>query len=199
MQPWGDLLPRDHVIVMGQPGCGKSPFAARLVRRARRVVFWDAGGSWEAEGEPATAADLVEFPELLAGKVCRLVVVPTESGEGLADEFRQVVAACREAAPLGGLVLVIDEVGDLRGAADELNALHRNGHKAGVATVSCSPCATDFPKRMRDTASRVFSFFQKSADDVATLDREYGNNFGTKAAAWVHPAPPVAWKSPTLH
>jgi hypothetical protein len=199
MQPWGDLLGEDHILVMGMPKCGKSPYAAKLVRRARRVVFWDAGGSWSGEGEPVTAADLAEFPELLAGKVCRLVVIPTEDKAGIAAEFSQVVQACRDAAQLGGLVLVIDEVGDLRAATEELNGLHRNGHKAGIATVSCSPCCTDFPKRMRDTATRVFSFYQKAADDVATLDREYGGSFGTKAAAWRYPAPPVAWRSPTLH
>lgn len=199
MQPWGDLLPRDHVLVIGAPGSGKSPFAAKTVKRARRVVFWDAGGSWAGEGEPVTARDLLQFPELLAGKVCRLVVVPSEDRGGIADEFRQVVAACRAAAPLGGLVLVIDEVGDLRAATEELNGLHRNGHKDGIATVMVSPCATDIPKRCRDTATRVFSFYQKAADDVTTLDREYGSNFGTRAAAWRHPAPPVAWRSPTLH
>ncbi len=37
--------------------------------------------------------------------------------------------------------------------------------KDGVATILCSPCATDVPKRCRDTASRVYSFFQKSAAD----------------------------------
>ena len=119
---------------------------------------------------------------------------------GLADDFRSTVAACRAAERFGGLVLLVDEVGDLaRECAEELQGLHRNGHKDGVASVLASPCATDFPKRCRDTASRVFSFFQKNAADRRALADEYGDDFATAAATWRYPNPPAAWLNPTLH
>jgi hypothetical protein len=197
-QPWGRLMRRDHVLVMGMPGCGKTPFAAELVAEARRAVFCCPTGDWHREGEVVTAAELVEYPELLRGPFVRLVVDVDRDRPG--DDFKVVVAACRAAAAEGGLVILADEVGDIRRSAEEeLLSLHRNGHHDGIASVLCSPCANDFPKRCRDTASRVFSFYQKNADDVGTLDREYGDDFGTRARAWRHPAPPVEWTNPVLH
>lgn len=197
-QPWGHLVVRDHRLVMGGPGCGKTPFAAELVRDARRVVFFDSAGDWlkagVGEGIPAeelTAADL-------CGAFVR-VCVQTDR-EAMADDFRRTLAVCREVREDGGLVLLVDEVGDLRRECeDELLWLHRAGHKDGIASVLVSACATDFPKRCRDTATAVHSFFQKSADDCAVLDREYGNDFGARARAWRHPAPPVSWVNPVLH
>jgi hypothetical protein len=182
---------------MGGPGTGKTPFAAELVKTARRVVFFDPTGDLASHGEQTTADEL-EQPDALAGQVLRLVVIADPDHP--APDFVRTLAACRAAAPHGGLVLVVDEVGDLtRECTDELNSLHRNGHHDGVASVLISPCATDFPKRCRDTATRVYSFFQKSARDEATLDEEYGHNFGARARAWRHPAPPVEWVNPVLH
>lgn len=200
-QPWGQLVVRDHVIVMGAPGCGKTPFAAALVASARRVVFFDSAGDFgrdPANGEHIPADMLT--PDDLRGVVCRVCVQTERGAAGFAGDFLRTVECCKAVASEGGLVLVVDEVGDLKRECEpDLNELHRAGHKHGVATVLCSACATDFPKRCRDTASRVYSFFQKSADDVGTLDREYGEGFGARARAWRHPAPPVSWVSPVLH
>jgi hypothetical protein len=217
-QPWGSLLfRRDHVIVLGAPGCGKTPYAASLCADARRAVFFDSADELDDEGEPVPGdlvRDLVEHDgadaaarELLAGTFRRVVVKPTEAG--FLEEFEATAAMCRAAGPraarLGeGLVFLVDEVGDLTdgGAADTLRGLHRNGHKDGVCTIFASPCWTDIPARCRSTRSRVYSFAQLAADDVATMNRELGRvvpNFGDLAARWQYPAPPVAWISPTLH
>lgn len=216
-QPWGSLYRRDHVLVLGAPGSGKSPFAAELVEGgplaarfglgepARRVVYFDATrGEWAKHGERVAPDDLAASPELLAGRYLRLVVVPDDLT--LVADFATTLTACRAAHSHGGLVLVVDEVGDLchagGGATAELLALHRNGHHDGVASVLASPCWTDVPARCRSTASRVFSFFQRADGDVRTLNAELGRQvpgFGDLAAAWKYPAPPVAWTSPTLH
>lgn len=213
-QPWGDLYRRDHILVLGTPGCGKTPFAAELVeggrtaclfgvkRAARRVVYFDPTGEWKQHGERVSPLDLREEPALLARQFLRLVVEPTDGD--LANDFHMTVNACRAAEPHGGLVLVVDEVGDLtREGGDELlRGLHRNGHKDGVATILVSPCWTDIPARCRATASRVFSFHQSRSDDIRALTAELGRQvpeFGEHAAAWRFPQPPVAWKSPTLH
>lgn len=201
--PWGDLVRRDHVLVMGAPGCGKTPFAAQLVRRARRAVFFDPTGEWSHLGTVVAASDLADDPDLLSGVTCRIVVDPRDGA--LLEDFAATVDACRAAAPFGGLVLCVDEVGDLSATHDGqelLRALHRAGHKDGVATVLASPCWTDFPARCRSTASRVYSFHQRAAADIAALNAELGRHvpdFGERAARWTHPAPPVAWVSPTLH
>ncbi len=205
--PWGQLVRRDHVIVLGMPGCGKTPHAASLAAEARRVVYFDPTGEWSAHGERVDGADVAELVtasptlaarELLAGTFRRLVVTPSESG--LHDEFEATVELCRAARDEGGLVLLVDEVGDLvPECAETLMGLHRNGHKDGVATVLASPCATDIPKRCRDTASRVVSFYQKNADDRRALAQEYGDDFATAAATWRYPNPPAAWTNPTLH
>lgn len=212
-QPWGDLIRRDHVLVIGAPGCGKTPFAAELVEggavaravglgrhAARRVVYFDPAGEWGRHGERVAPEDL--DAALFAQTFLRLVVVPDD--DHLLADFIATEHACRAAHPHGGLVLVVDEVGDLTesGGSDVLRGLHRNGHKDGVATVLCSPCWTDIPARCRSTASRVFSFYQRADGDVRTLNAELGRvvaDFGDKAAAWQYPAPPVAWVSPTLH
>jgi hypothetical protein len=207
-QPWGQLVRRDHSIVAGAPGCGKTPFVASLAADARRVVYFDPTGEWRKHGDVVEGWELCDLlaergavaaaAELLPGTFRRLVVSPSE--EGLADEFRATVEVCRAAEPFGGLVLLVDEVGDLTSAcAAELLGLHRNGHKDGIASVLASPCFTDFPKRCRDTASRVYSFWQKNAQDRAALAAEYGPDFATAAAAWRYPNPPAAWTSPTLH
>lgn len=213
-QPWGDLLNRDHILVLGTPGCGKTPFAAELVeggplarrfgftRAARRVVYFSsARGSWAEHGDRIAAADLEE-PGIMAGVTLRLVVVPDEAS--LLSDFAHTVDACRAAAPYGGLVLLVDEVGDLTdaGGSDILRGLHRNGHHAGVATVFASPAWTDIPARCRSTRSRVYSFRQLADADVKTMNAELGRvvpDFGELAARWTYPAPPVAWVSPTLH
>ncbi len=200
--PWGVLVRRDHVVVIGMPGCGKTPFAAALAAEARRVVYFDPTGEWAPLGEVVTGEDVRAAAdpqsELLAGTFMRVVVVPED--ERLAEDFEATVAACRAAARFGGLVLLVDEVGDLNPACVEtLQGLHRNGHKDGVATILVSPCASDIPKRCRDTASRVFSFFQKNHRDRQTLADEYGDDFARRAATWRHPLPPAEWTNPTLH
>ncbi len=202
-QPWGSLFRRDHVLVAGMPGCGKTPFAAHLAEAARRAVYFDPTGEWAPLGEVVPGpllldADAGDVEELLEGTYRRLVVAPTE--DGLVVEFRATVALCRAASHHGGLVLLVDEVGDLTSECSaELLALHRNGHKDGLASVLCSPCMTDFPKRCRDTASRVYSFWQKNSADRAALAAEYGEVFAVAAATWRYPQPPAAWVSPTLH
>jgi hypothetical protein len=207
-QPWGDLFRRDHIIDMGAPGCGKTPHAASLAANANRACYFDPTGEWAELGEVVPGAYVLELVdelgaeaaarELLAGRFRRLVVDPSE--DGLHAEFEATVQLCRGAAPFGGLVLLVDEVGDLVPACTEtLQGLHRNGHKHGIATILASPCATDFPKRCRDTASRVFSFYQKNARDRAALADEYGEAFATAAATWRFPSPPAAWINPTLH
>jgi hypothetical protein len=202
-QPWGQLMRRDHVLVLGMPGCGKSPFAGALVAGARRVVFWDPAREFDHVGLVVEADDLTEHPEVLDGVTCRVVVHPDPAR--LHDDFRAVVAACAAAEPWGGLVLVVDEVHLLSGreeGAAMLRQLHAAGHKDGLATVFISPCWTDIPARCRATASRVYSFAQIRRDDIDALNSELGRHvpqFGEKAAAWRHPQPPVAWVSPTLH
>jgi hypothetical protein len=209
-QPWGQLVRRDHALVAGMPGCGKTPFAASLAADARRVVYFDPTGEWEPLGEVIDADELVELVaehgapavagQLLPGTFRRLVVTPEK--DELHDAFAATVEVCRAAAPFGGLVLLADEVGDLTrdaGSTALLLGLHRNGHKHGVASVLASPCMTDFPKRCRDTASRVYSFFQKNAADRAAMAAEYGADFATAAAAWRYPNPPAVWTNPTLH
>lgn len=222
-QPWGQLYRRDHILVLGTPGCGKTPFAAELVEggplaaavglpgpAARRVVYFDPTGEWARHGEVVQPEDMAEAAagdaELLRGTFLRLVVEPrdTEDEATLLEDFAWTVAACRRAERFGGLVLVADEVGDITeaGGAGLLRGLHRNGHKQGVATILCSPAWTDIPARCRSSRSRVFSFAQLADADVETLNRELGRvvpDFGDRAAAWKYPAPPVAWTSPTLH
>lgn len=202
-QPWGDLFRRDHVLVLGLPGCGKSPFAASLVAGARRVVFFDAAREWGDLGTVVEAGDLEAVPELLAGVTLRVVVQPRHGRH--VEDFAITDRACRAARNHGGLVLVVDEVhlvaATFVGQAI-LRQLHAEGHKDGVATVMASPCWTDFPARCRSTASRVYCFAQRDANDVAELNRQLGLHvpgFGDRAAAWAHPAPPVAWVSRTLH
>jgi len=213
-QPFGSLSRVDHIIVAGMPHTGKTPFASELVEggpaarafgftlAARRVVYFNSGRGWGHLGEKVTAEDLAD-PGLLEGVCLRLVVEPGQGDELLAS-FAKVDEACRVARACGGLVLVVDELADLNRAGGEpiLRGLHRNGHHDGVATIFCSPCWTDFPARCRSTASRVFSFFQRSDDDVRTLDAELGRQvpgFGARAASWRFPQPPVAWVSPALH
>jgi hypothetical protein len=219
-QPWGQLFRRDHILVVGTPGCGKTPFAAELVEggplaalvglagpAARRVVYFDPTGEWAHLGDVVQGENMRDAADgrdadLLAGTTLRLVVEPRDGT--LVEDFTATVDACRAASHHGGLVLVVDEVGDLTdgGAADVLRGLHRNGHKDGIATLLCSPAWTDIPARCRSTRSRVFSFAQLAAADVETLNRELGRvvpDFGDKAASWQYPAPPIAWTSPTLH
>jgi hypothetical protein len=222
-QPWGDLFRRDHVLIAGMPGCGKTPLVASLVEDARRAAAFDVANEFGDLGEVVPCSYLADVAvretrdrlvvdgdaareaaaELLTGAFRRVVFVPDPAD--LADDFTRVHAVCRAAGPRDarvgpGLVLVVDEVHRISAAcAALLIGLHSDGHKDGVATVLASPCMVHFPKQCRDTASRVFSFFQKNADDVAAMRGEYGDDFATAAATWRYPDPPAAWVSPTLH
>ena len=202
-QPWGELHRRDHVLVLGTPGTGKTPFAVALVASARRVVYVDPPHELDAHGLVVEADDLAAHPELLEGTTLRLVVHPRR-GE-LVEDLEATIDACARSARWGGVVLLVDEV-HLFSAYGEgqaiLRELHAAGHKYGIATVLCSPCWTDIPARCRATASRVYSFAQQRDDDIKTLNAELGRHvpsFGERTAAWRHPEPPVAWVSPTLH
>jgi GNAT superfamily N-acetyltransferase len=198
--PWGPVLfVRSHEIIMGQPGCGKTPWAVARVRGARRVLFFDSAGDFAkfAECGEVIPAELLTV-EALRGRF-RRVCVAVERDE-LGEQFKRVLEICSEAAEQGGLVFVVDEVGDLKRDCEvELLWLHRAGHKKGIASVLLSACVNDFPKRCRDTASAVHAFYVKAAEDAVQLNREYGDEFGDRARAWRHPAPPVSWVNPVLH
>jgi hypothetical protein len=207
-QPWGQLVRRDHIVVWGMTGCGKSPFAADLVRDARRVLYFDTGRDWSDEGENICGALVAEMvddlgaeaaaKELLAGTFLRLSIQPTKTD--VPEEFKRVHDLARAAAPQGGLVMLIDEIHRIKSRCEELLVgLHSDGHKDGVATVMCSPCFTDVPLRCRNTASRVFCFYQKNRDDISAAAGEYGDDFATQAAGWRYPKPPAVWTNPTLH
>jgi hypothetical protein len=221
-QPWGQLVRRDHVLVAGMPGTGKTPLAASLAAEARRAAYFDTAREWDELGEVVSCAELADVivrdgkravldgdaardaaRELLSGTFRRVVFRPDPAD--LADDFARVVAVCRAAGPRDakvgpGLVLLADELHRFSAAcAALLIGLHSDGHKDGLATVFASPCMVHFPKQCRDTATRVFSLYQKNADDIDAMRGEYGDDFATRAAAWRYPDPPAAWVNPTLH
>lgn len=192
----GPLLPRSHELFLGVPGSGKTHNARARLARVRRCVFFDpTGHDYEDEGERVSPSDL--SPELLAGTVVRLVVVP--DGD-VAEDFAATVAACREVGPGAPLVLCADEVGDYSvKAADVLTRLHRNGHHDGVASVLVSQCAVDIPKTCRRTATRVASLLQTASADLDALETEYGRDFAERVRSWRPGDPPAVWTLPTLH
>lgn len=196
-QPFGQLDPASHEVILGVPRSGKSYRARERVASARRVVFFDPAADYGDEGERVFPSDLLASPELLAGTVVRLVVEP--DGDDLAGDFATVVAACRAAADAGGLVLVADEVGDYSmRAAEVLTRLHRNGHHDNVASILVSQCAVDVPKTCRRTATRVTSLLQTASADLDALETEYGPEFRERVARWRPGDPPAVWTLPTM-
>lgn len=196
-QPFGQLERHSHEVQLGLPRSGKSYLTRLRVASARRVVFFDPpGDSYTDEGEAFAADDL--SPATLTGSVCRIVVVP---GVDVPGDLRKVIAACRAAKDKGGLVLVLDEVGDYsKFCAAELEALHRNGHHAGVASILVSQCAVDIPRTCRRTATRFASLLQTDAADLEALaEAPRGPAFAERVRSWQPGDPAVVWTLPTLY
>lgn len=196
--PFGFLQQRSHELILGVPGSGKTRLARGRLARSRRAVFFDpTGHDYDGSGERVSPEDLIADPELLAGTVCRLHVVP---GDDVAAGFAITVRACRGAARHGGLVLLGDEVGDYsQRAAEVLTRLHRNGHHDGVASLLVSQCAVDIPKTCRRTATRVSSLLQVASADLEALAVEYGDEFAERVRRWRPGDPAAVWSLPTLY
>lgn len=194
-QPFGQLDPRSHELILGVPGSGKTTLARARLASARRAVFFDPAGDYSSEGERIPAA--VFGPDFLRGTIVRWVVEP---GEDVALSFAALAEACRVGARrYGGLVLCADEVGDYQArAAEALTKLHRNGHHDGVASLLVSQCAVDIPKTCRRTATRVASCLQTDPGDLAALEDAYGADFAAAVRAWKAGDPPAVWSLPTL-
>lgn len=198
-----DLERGDHIIVLGVPLSGKTTFAERLVRKARRLLVFDPGGDWESMRGAMVVrpADLDALPALKDRWFRVVVQAGRDTGYDVAEEFEYTARMARDA---GDLVLVADEVGDYKRGAGEraLVAMHRNGHKQGVVTVYVSQRAVDIPLGARATATRVYSFLQDSEDDLAALHESYdpsAPHFSDRVRAWKAGDPPVVWKRRQLY
>lgn len=198
-QPFGPLDPASHEVMLGLPRTGKTHHTRARLADAQRVVFFDPpGDGYLDDGELLSADDLLADPELLRGAVVRWVVVP---GDDVAEDFRKTIRACRAAKPFGGLVLCADEVGDYsKHCAAELEALHRNGHHSGVASILVSQCAVDIPKTCRRTATRFASLLQVDEGDLDALaESPRGPDFAERVRLWKPGDLPVVWTLPTLY
>lgn len=194
-QPYGQLEPCSHEIVLGAPRSGKTTLVRARLASARCAAFFSPDPTdYEDEGERVTPDDLT--PELLRGTVVRLVVDP---GRDVPDAFARTVEALR-AAKFSG-VLCADEVGDYsKQCADVLTRLHRNGHHDGLASVLVSQCAVDIPRTCRRTATRVASLLQVDAGDLEALSEPpLGPDFAERVRSWKAGDPPAVWTLPTLY
>jgi hypothetical protein len=196
MSVWGKHLQlTDHIIILGVPQSGKSTFAKKLVSSAKRVVYFDPCGDYEECGKVIRPAEL-ENPELLNGKVLRLVIRANRDDDiSAADEFIYIQRKCRNAANYGGMVLVCDEIGAYKEEASKsLNQMFMNGHKEGIVPVFVSQRAVHIPVDCRASANKVFSFRQESPEDMKWLvGAGWGKNFADRCKHWKAGKPPITY------
>jgi hypothetical protein len=201
--PHGRLEWRDHVVVIGLQGTGKTQHVVELVRDARRVVFFDVKDEYASRlrGVRRVRPAELEDPEVLAPPRLRLAVLAgLEADVEVSAEFRYVVRKLRQSgAPperggLGrpGVVFVVEEVNLLAGRADAtLRQLMANGHKDGIVDVLVSQRGVDAPLGCRAMVTRAYSFKQRLPQDLDRLRSEFGEDFAADAASWEAGDPPA--------
>lgn len=208
--PWGELLPIDRVIILGIPYTGKTYFAAKLTKSARRVLYFDPYGDYHkaAGAVEFTVDELLASPEVLEKPRFKISVRPsTEDDKDTAYDLDRVVNLARD---IGEMVVVLDEVGDyaLYGQRT-LNKLFRNGRHDGIVTVLVSQVATDIPRTCRRIATRIYSFLQTDPADLDALREKCGEEFVAKILAMkdriereqlkdLTGMEPAAWYLPTI-
>lgn len=169
-------------LVTGNRGSGKSHAARVRVRGVRRLLVWDPQGDHQLGHGRCTVHQLerlVERGMLRVGTV-RLSVRPTAwERDELVDEFDRV---CRVAYRLGGLCLVVEEVGGVQRPGGSLpgswDRLIREGRHRGVSLLVVGQRLSQVPVLARDQATRLVAFRQLGGEDAAVLRDKLGDELG---------------------
>jgi len=166
----------EFVAVIGAPGSGKSLYIkSRLARlKPRRLLIWDAmaeyGAHAERVGELASLVKLTEAQNFRARYVCSNVP---------ARRALQFEAFCVLAYRRGGLVLVVDEMGDVTTATPSLvpagwSVVCRKGRHRGLSVIGGVQRPALVDKNFFSFATLIHCGRLNYADDVRTMDNVLG-------------------------
>jgi DNA helicase HerA-like ATPase len=154
-------------LVLGVTGTGKSYWTQRqVVETSPRVCVWDPHAEYGCE--TVSPEELEDAPHKLRAASVQLSCVPDwDDPESIVPQFASWVRTCRLHAE--GVVLVVDEIVLLEGAAAWLKLLATQSRHWDCPLVLVSQRATSIPKTARAQMSRVVSFLQSDPDDVEAL------------------------------
>lgn len=201
----GIFRPGARELIMGLPGTGKTRHAEALTASAYRVIWFSPVPDYYRPGRLwASVAYLERYRGLLDDPHARIAIaVQSETEKGIAEELFRLHVLVREASlrkgSPGGFVVVCDEVGDYKLAAEYvLISMFRRSRHNRCAYIFASQCATDIPFRVRKMASRVACFGQEHPRELAELRAVYPEEFVQRVERWAPNDPPAEWRSRTF-
>lgn len=162
------------VILAGASRCGKTAYAAKMVKAMRRVLVWDIEAQWcELPGfeKITTRRGLLEA--IKKPGAARLAYV---AGGDIKAEF-DFWAGCAMywGRYMGGCVLVAEELADVTTpskAPGNWGILVRRGLKRGISIYAISQRWAEADKTCIGNASEFVCFRISSGDDIAYMSRK---------------------------
>lgn len=201
------LLPPSSEVfrgaIVGVSGTGKSnagkEWCAREMAAGRNVVAFDPEDEWSQGGRPSKRRKLgpltarmsfeqfAQSPEVLEAEGLALAVVPSDDPDLAAEECAEL---CGHVMAMGGLVLVLEEVGgyafDGAGAAaarKAINFVFTRGRHREVTPLALSQRLVHVPLTSRAQVNALQVFCQTDPDDLSAIDKRTNpENFSERVA-----------------
>jgi hypothetical protein len=186
-------LAADIRAVLGASGTGKSHYTKKEIRRAKRLMVWDADDEYQ-DLPAVSVADLARFLHGKAGKSFKARVVPSLDPKIRKAQFDLF---CRVIFEIGDMLVVVEELRFVTSpswAPEGWALLTSRGRKRGIRIIGTSQRPASIDKDFLGNCSTIrVGRLQYHSDRIAVaqaIDRpveDLSKLTGHEAILWVSP------------